>query len=670
MEISVVNKPCVCKPNAHYASNRVPLLREPLLRLPLGSVQAQGWLKHQLDLMVEGMIGRLMELSSFLKDNNGWFGGDEMGWEEQPYWFRGFYPLAILTGDLRCLAEASRWMEAIFSSQDKDGYFGAKYHKCIKGKKGQKVCDLWPHMIMLDAIILHYEYTNDERVIPFMERFFQFCRKLPDKQFIRRYLGRNFSDWRPVWQHDRSGDMLPHIYWLYNRTGQSWLLDLATRFFQHIKPPTNEWLDMHIVNFTQRFAYAGVYYVQSKDEWHREAPEFWYQQHMSAWGQQPRGIFGADEILRSGYTDPRQGFETCGMTEFAKNFYLLGRITGDTKYADRCEDIMLNHFPASQTADLKALHYLTAANQPQLDASENHDYFNKGRQISYSPHEIYRCCQHNVAMGWPWYVQNLWQATSCNGLAAWMYAASKVTAQVGAKGNQITIDSKTDYPFDGRVSLQLSTAKPIDFPLYLRVPQWCTKFSVKLNGQSLKVNPGGGSYVLIRRPWKNGDKVDINMGMAISLTQWPRNGSVTVDRGPLSYSVKIGERWKKCGGTESWPDWEAWPTTPWNYGLVIDRNKPQASLKVIKKGVRSEQPWTVNESPIEIRAKVKRIPNWKLVNETADELQLSPIKSNQSQETITMIPLGCARLRMSCLPTVEHGPQAKEWEKPKPKKGN
>ena len=140
--------------------------------------------------------------------------------------------------------------------------------------------------------------------------------------------------------------------------------------------------------------------------------------------------------------------------EFAKSFYILGRITGDTLYADRCEDIMLNHFPAAQTPDLKALHYLTASNQPQLDDTRNHEYSNKGRQIIYSPH-IYRCCQHNVAMGWPWYVQNLWQATTDNGLAAWLYGASEVNAKAGSDGRKVRIASDTGYPFDRRVLMKI-----------------------------------------------------------------------------------------------------------------------------------------------------------------------------------------------------------------------
>jgi hypothetical protein len=352
-------------------------------------VRPKGWLKHQLDLMVEGMTGRLSEISGFLDPENGWFGGENAGWEEQPYWFRGFYDLAVLTGDARLLAESKRWIEAVLNSQDADGYFGARYHKRLQGVNGQVCTDLWPHMIMLDAVISHYEAPQDARVIPFLTRFFAFCRDLPDEQFLPVITngGQEFGDWRPWWQRRRAGDFLPQFYWLYNQTGDAWLLDLATKVFQRIDPAQDEWLDHHVVNFTQRFRYPGNFYAQSKASWHLQQTEYWYAQHMSTWGQQPRGIFGADENIRTGCVDPRQGFETCGMVEFAKSFYILGRVTGDTLYADRTEDVMLNHFPAASTPDLKGLHYLTASNQPQLDASEQHEYQNKGRMVSYSPHD-------------------------------------------------------------------------------------------------------------------------------------------------------------------------------------------------------------------------------------------------------------------------------------------
>jgi DUF1680 family protein len=664
--VSVVRRPCVAVSNPSYVFGRSPLLSSQLAKLPLGTIRPAGWLKYQLDLMVEGMTGRLSELSHFLGPENGWLGGDAEGWEEQAYWFRGFHDLAVLSGDPRCLAEARRWIEGVIGTQDADGYFGARYQKRVVGRNGQAICDLWPHMVMLDAIIHHHEHTSDPRVIPMLTRFFAFCRDLPDELFMPP-VQTGYGDWKPYVQHGRAGDMLPHIFWLYNRTGEAWLLDLARRFYRRISPAQDEWLDHHIVNFTQRFAYPGIYYSLSHDPRHLALTEYWYRQHLDTWGQQPRGIFGADEQIRHGKTDPRQGFETCGMVEFAKSFYLLGQITGDPTYADRCEDIMLNHFPAAQTPDLKALHYLTAANMPQLDATEQHDFYNEadmkaGPMLPYSPHR-YRCCQHNVAMGWPWYAQALWQATADNGLAAWLYAASEMTATAGDAAIPVTIRADSDYPFRGDVRLEMTSDEPVEFPLYLRVPQWCRAFSVTLNGSPLEAEAAPRGYLRIERTWARGDAVEIEMPMTVALTEWPRTGSLTVDRGPLSYSIRIEEAWRRCGGTGMWPEWEVLPASAWNYGLVVTPDNPARSLEIVQREAPAGQPWTLDTAPVEIQARGKRIPGWTLdpVSHMVQELRASPIRSDEPEETITLIPLGCARLRVSCLPAIGDGPEARTW---------
>jgi len=669
MKVNVVHTPAAERPNSHYISNRAPLLINPLVKLPLGAVRPKGWLKHQLDLMVEGMVGRLEEVSSFVNpDKTGWFGGDGQAWEEAPYWLRGYYPMAFLTGDKRCLGVAHRWIDGTIAGQEADGYFGGSFLKQWESRDGAiTIPDIWPHMVMLDVFIQHHEATGDGRILPTLEKFFGWCRNLPDESFLpetiwQRNCDDYFPTWRLVWQALRSGDMLPHLYYLYNHTGESWLLELARRFFHAIEPPAGEWLDGHIVNFTQRFSYTGLYYQQSHRPYHLAQTEFWYRQHNDTWGQQPRGIFGADECIRPGKIDPRQGFETCGMTEYPKSFYLLGRVTGDAVYADRTEDVLLNHFPASQTQDLKGVHYLTAANCPQLDAGDVHDFMNKCEQLSYSPGEVYRCCQHNVAMGWPWYAENLWQASADDGLVAWMYSACEVTAKVGGSA-EVTIVETTNYPFAGSVKLTVKTAGRARFPLYLRVPRWCEGFSVRVNGKKVDSSVAGGSYLRIEREWHDGDTVEIDMSMRVSLTTWPRTGAVTVDRGPLSYSVKIGEDWrKKPTSSNDWLEWEVFPTTPWNYGLVV-KGEPRECFEVIEQaGPLSAQPWTPDSAPIEIKTRAKQIPNWKLPKDlTCPELQPSPIKSDQPEEEITMIPLGCARLRMSVLPTIEDSPDARQW---------
>ncbi len=650
MKISFVDAPSAPSTSRWYRGGRPPLVLEPLSRLPLGAVRPAGWLRHQLELMRDGMTGRLMELSDFLAEDNGWFGGDEQGWEEQPYWLRGFYDLGVLLGDERILSEAQRWVEAVIASQDEDGYFGAAMHKAHE-VPGGTAPDLWPHMVMLDAIISHFEHTGDARVEPLMRRFFEFCRGLSDDEFIPA-LDPEQTHWKLHIQRARAGDMIPHLHWLYNRTGERWLLPLAARFYHAITPPTDEWLDHHVVHFTQRFSYPGLYSAQTGEAWRLEASEYWYRQHMATWGQQPRGIFAADERIRAGKTDPRQAIETCGMVEFAKSFYMLGRITGDTLWADRTEDVMLNHFPAASDPWLKGLHYLTASNQPQLDASESHDYYNRRRQINYSPHD-YRCCKHNVAMGWPWYCRNLWQATCDNGLAAWLYASCQVTARVGESGAEVTIAEETDYPFSGRVALTIEAEESLAFPLYLRVPRWATSVLAELNGTALWQPEGRGRYLRIERIWSPGDTIVLEFGVELSVTQWPRTGAVTVDRGPLSYSVKIGEQWRRCGGTDEWPEWEVLPASAWNYGLVLDRDRPARHLRVAKVGAVADQPWTADAAPIEIEAIARRIPGWRIgEDETVEPVPQSPVFSDEPEETITLIPLGCARLRMSVLPTI------------------
>jgi hypothetical protein len=664
MKVSVLEQPDSSKGIDYVVSNKGRLLPSRFAKLPVGSVRPKGWIAYQLQLMVDGQTGRLQELSSFLAEDNGWFGTEKDGWEEQPYWLRGFYSLGVLTGDSRIRKESLRWIEKVIATQQEDGYFGPRNQKAVRGKDGRIVVDLWPHMVMIDALRSHWECTGDERIIQMLLKFFRFCQNIPDDQFLPHGYP-EFGDWRPFVQKERAGDMLPHIYWLYNITGEEWLLDVATRFHERVKPPEGEWLVAHVVSFTQRFREPGTYYLQSHDPRHLEETEYWYEKHHATWGQQPGGIFAADECIRPGKTDPKQGFETCAMVEYNKSFYILGQITGEAKYADRVEDIIFNSFPVSQLPTLKGLHYLTAGNQPQLDASTNHDYMNKGRQIDYSPH-IYRCCQHNVAMGWPYYAEHLWMAAPGNGLVAWLYGASEVTAKVG-NGEEITIIEETNYPFDTYVRMRISADSEVEFPLYLRVPKWCEGFAVRVNGKKVNVAPDPMQYVVVERTWHDGDVVEIEMPVKLSLTVWEKHGnSVTVNRGSLSYSLKIGERWvreRSETSTDEWPDWEVFPTTPWNYGLVINWDNLETSFQVVEKGVVPDQPWTLENAPIEIKAKGKKIPNWVMIDETVTDLQPSPVKSDEPLEDITLVPMGCARLRMSVLPVIGTGPDAREWVK-------
>jgi len=648
--------------NRFYVSNREPLLPSPLIKLPIGSIRPQGWLRQQLLLMSEGLTGRLTELSPWCQfEGSAWAdpnGQGQNGWEELPYWLKGFGDLGYVLGDERIIREARKWIEAVLASQEPDGYFGPRANKANN--------DLWPNMILLYVLRSFYEATGDDRVLPFLSRYFRWQLNQPAEQLLPG-----------SWQQWRGGDNLDSIYWLYNRTGEPWLLDLAKVIHKRTADWTNTIPTWHGVNLCQGFREPAEYYQQSHDPRDLQATERNYEMVMGLYGQVPGGMFGADENCRPGYTGPRQAAETCSMVEFMFSNEMLLKITGDPQYADRCEEIAFNSFPASQPPDLKGLHYLTAPNMVQLDRANKAPLLqNGGNMLAYDPYG-YRCCQHNISHGWPYYAEHLWLATQGHGLAAVLYAPCEVEAQVG-DGTTVKITEETDYPFAETVQFSLSTPQPVQFPLALRVPRWCEGARVVVNGQAESPSPWTGragvgspppsSYMILDRTWRDGDQVRLELPMPIALTVWEKNkNAVSVQRGPLTYSLKIEERWERYGGTDEWPAYEVFPTTPWNYGLIVDPHNPAASLEVVKRtGPLADQPFTVENAPIQLKAKGKRIPGWKMEQGLVGAIQDSPVRSDEPVETITLIPMGCARLRISAFPTIGEGPDAHVWQEPPP----
>jgi DUF1680 family protein len=362
-------------------------------------------------------------------------------------------------------------------------------------------------------------------------------------------------------------------------------------------------------------------------------------------------MFGADENIRPGYGDPRQGAETCSMVEFMYSNESLMKITGDPRYAERCEEIAFNSLPAALTPDLRGLHYLTAPNLISCDSSGEHDFQNGGTLLSYDPWS-YRCCQHNFAFGWPYFSEHLWLATLDNGIAAVLYAPSQVTAKV-ADGAEVRIAEDTWYPFGDFIDLTLWTNKPVEFPLYLRIPEWCKNARILVNGEDLKVHVQPSSYVVLKRTWSNGDQVRLDLPQNIEVKTWTKLGNaVSVRRGPLWYSLKIGERWNRYGGTEEWPAFEILPTTSWNYGLALNPANPASTISLTAQKPPGYRPFTPEAAPIILRAKARRIPLWKEEKRMASELPASPVQTGEPLEDITLIPMGCARLRISSFPTV------------------
>ena len=659
LDVRVIPRPPTTTTNHFYIANRPPLEPTPLIRLPLCTVKPAGWLKKILELQADGFHGHLLELSRFLKkEGNAWLnpqGRGKLGWEEQPYWLKGYLQCAYLLGRPKMIQEARVWIEGAIRSQQPDGWFGPGEGRTgvatrLKGRE-----DLWPNMIMLFCLQSYYDVSQDPRVIRLMTNYFGYLLRVPEEKFLLGY-----------WPRMRAGDLLYSVYWCYNRTGLPWLLQLGEKIHRHAARWDQGVINWHNVNIAQGFREPATFWMQSHNPADLEATYHNWETVRMIYGQVPGGMFGGDENCRPNYTGPRQAIETCGVVEEMLSDELLLSITGDLIWADRCENVAFNTFPATMTPDLKALRYLTAPNQPQSDhTSKCPGVQNCGPMFQMNPH-IHRCCQHNSGHGWPYFIRHLWYATPDNGLAAVLYSPCTVQAKVG-DGTTVSIAENTRYPFEEQIEFVLSAPKPVRFPLYLRIPGWCAQPVLKLNGKPIPFMPRRLAFVRIERTWQNGDRIQWILPMTIEIHRWAANhNTVSVSRGPLTFSLKIKERYVRSGGTDQWPAWDIFPDSPWNYGLVLHPENPSAGFTVVRKPwPKDDQPWRWNTAPIELKTTGRRIPEWTLDNRgLVEEVQDSPVASDQPDETITLIPMGAARLRISAFPVIGTGPSAHHWKPP------
>lgn len=654
-ETTVVECP-LAGTNQNYTNFREPLVQAPLLKLPVGSVQPKGWLRQYLELQRKGLNGKLGTISAWLdKNNNQWLSdtGDH-GWEEVPYWLRGYSSLAYILDDEDMKKEAQVWFDAVLSNLKDDGFLGPRNFE-----NGNP--EIWAQMIMLWALQTYYEYSGDERVLDAMTRYFKWEMTVPDSQFLKG-----------LWQEKRGGDNLWSVLWLYNHTGDASILPLIDKLHEN----TSDWTltdnlpNWHGVNVAQGFREPATYYMYTADPAMLQHTYDNFNTMRARYGQMPGGMYAADENARAGYFDPRQGAETCALVEHMASDEILMGITGDPFWADHCENVALNSFTAAMMPDMKSLRYITSANMAISDEKLHGPGIDNNLRgmLSMSPFSS-RCCQHNHGMGWPYYSEHLVMATADGGLATMLYAANITTAKV-ADGKQVTITQTTDYPFDEKVVLSLATDTDVVFPLYLRVPQWAEGASVTVNGQPETIAAAEGKYVRLEREWHDGDVVELTLPMSVSSQVWQQNkSSVSVNYGPLTLSLRIAEiveahdsrdkdfvqddsHWQEGVDASLWPCYVLRPGSDWNYALRVDDRNMPVNFKITKKEWPADNmPFTPESVPFEFKAVGRQIPSWGFDETGLTDLLPTKFVPQSEQETeITLIPMGAARLRIAAFP--------------------
>lgn len=648
--------------------NRSPLPANRLAPLPLGAIKPEGWLKEQLRTQADGISGRLFELWPDVGENCGWLGGDGDGWERAPYYLDGLIPLAYQLEDERLIAICKRYIEWTLASQDETGFFGPKSND-----------DWWPRMVMLKALEQYFTATGDKRVLVFMDRYFRCQLANLDKRPLKE------------WAVARAGENMRVALWLYNLTGMSYLLKLCAKLreqsldwtnhfhiFPHIRSMSRQrpWKEMregmngeahglegadhpyyhkeyhlsHGVNVAMGLKTPGVINLFKSGFKEVSAFRVGWQKLMKHHGV-ACGIFTCDEHLSG--ASPTQGTELCTVVELMHTLeVLLG--TGDefgSEIPDILEKLAFNALPAMFSADMSAHQYDQQANQVSATVGERPWYNNEEDSNIFGFAPNFGCCTANLHQGWPKFVSSLWYATSDGGLSAVSYAPCSVNFVAG--GERVRINVGGAYPFDTRVEIRVTVRRPVEFPLYLRIPAWAHGAIINLpDGEIMQLREG--ETACVRRKWIGSASVVLDLPMQPRLSRWFHQ-SAAVELGPLVMCLRPRENWQEittrpaertAAGIK---DYQVTTDGAWNWALLDGE-----SMKAIIEPEKARA-FKKGEDAARVLVKAVRLDQWTMEGNVAAQPPIQPVVDAAQAQVIELTPYGNSSLRISQFPVGQDG---------------
>ena len=221
------------------------------------------------------------------------------------------------------------------------------------------------------------------------------------------------------------------------------------------------------------------------------------------------GGWGPDELLRApdsgdlaaSLTNTHSSFETpCGSyAHFKLTRYLL-RVTHNSRYGDSMERVMYNTILGAKPllADGSTFYY--------SDCNFHGSKFYKK--------DHWPCCSGTLPQVAADYRINSYFYDN-DGIYINLYIPS--TLRWTHNGTQVSLTQRSEYPFDGVVKFDVTVSRLTEFAINLRIPAWAEGASIFVNGESVPVSGVVGKFSTIRRPWKNGDVIEMNLPMRLRL---------------------------------------------------------------------------------------------------------------------------------------------------------
>lgn len=230
--------------------------------------------------------------------------------------------------------------------------------------------------------------------------------------------------------------------------------------------------------------------------------------------------------------------ETCANIGNAMWNWRMFLLNGEARFADIMELVFYNSALSGISLDGEDFYY---TNPMRFIEGHPQNTKDNGKR---SPFMSVFCCPPNIIRTIA-KMHTYAYSTSEKGVWVNLYGSNVLDTDL-ADGSNLKLTQKSNYPWEGNVSITVDNPKKKEFSIFMRIPAWAEQASITVNGESVSGDIQPRSYFEINRKWKKGDVVQLELPMKSTLISADPNieetkNQVAVKRGPLVYCLESND---------------------------------------------------------------------------------------------------------------------------------
>lgn len=519
--------------------------------LTLGEIKPEGWIKHEMQRDLDGMIGNLDRLIPQIMHDDRIWDRDRIeliqnkngqislsrplarSWwssESQGNWLDGYLRTVLLLNDETHRPRIDSLVNNLLSSQDADGYLGI-YGPRIRYHHQNDNGELWAKTAVLRALLGYYEVTGNDRILKAIERAVtnvmeNFTEKNPPFTQIEhftssRYGGLShgivFTDVLDrLFQLTGERKYLEYAIFLYRDFSRKTEVKMRDAKLENILDPSWKMVDhgVHVYEFLRPLVLSAY---ATGNPTLKEAVQI-YTARIDSLLTPAGGPSGDEDILGREMDASKMGYEYCSIHEVTDSWSSLLQKSGDASYGDRIERTYFNAGLGARHPQESGICYLKFDNAYSLVGTPYLDGLREPEQTSYrySPTHVEAavCCVPMAGRIAPYYVRSMFMKEK-NGLVATLLGPCRLSTHIGK--TNVEIEEKTDYPFSNKIDFVITVDKPTEFTLKIRKPAWAKGV------QTTIPHTDSNDYLIFKQKWAGMTTLKVKFEQQIEV-KTDRNG--------------------------------------------------------------------------------------------------------------------------------------------------